>query len=179
MSPRWHQLPHEPFLARLIPETNKKCCATLRPNVYFFGDAGPMPPASDYKSGDKSNLFGKVRSRARETLTFEALQNSSRKICRLAHTKHLLSSILQFRIPIRAREAGPSSCCDSDSLRQPSGRTLAGWAPTSQKFVKAVFMSSHKQVFRVIETTTFRRLEFMLDSGPRKRSSRARETPTF
>ena len=37
----------------------------------------------------------------------------------------------------------------------------------------------HKQVFRLRETTTFRRLEFMLDSGPQKRSSRARKTPTF
>ena len=37
-------------------------------------------------------------------------------------------------------------------------------------------MASHKQVFRLRETTTFRRLEFLLDSGPQKRSSRARET---
>jgi len=40
-------------------------------------------------------------------------------------------------------------------------------------------MASHKQVFRLRETTTFRRLDFLLESGPQKRSSRARETPTF
>ena len=101
-----------------------KCRASLRPNAYFFGHARPRPPASDYKSGDKSNVFGKVRCRARETLTLEALQNSTRKNCRLAHTKHLLSSILQLRISIRARETCPSGCRDSDSLRQPSGRSL-------------------------------------------------------
>ena len=42
-----------------------------------------------------------------------------------------------------------------------------------------VFMASHKQVFRLRETTTSRRLEFLLNSGPQKRSSRARKTPTF
>jgi len=42
-----------------------------------------------------------------------------------------------------------------------------------------VLMASHKQVFRLRESTTFRRLEFLLNSGPQKRPSRARETPTF
>ena len=103
-----------------------KCCATLRPNAIFGGDARPRPPASDYECGGKSNLFCKVPSRARKTPTFGALQNSKRGNCRLASTKHLLSSIPKLRISIRARETCPSSCRDSDSLRQPSGRSLAG-----------------------------------------------------
>ena len=44
-------------------ENQNKCCATLRPNAYFFCDVRPRPPAGDYKCGDKSNLFGQVRSR--------------------------------------------------------------------------------------------------------------------
>ena len=103
-----------------------KCCATLRPNACFFCDARPRHPASDYKCGDKTKLFGKVRSRARETLTFEALQNSTRGNCRLAYTKQLLSSIPELRICIRAPETCPSSCRDLDSIRQPSGRSMAG-----------------------------------------------------
>ena len=74
-----------------------KCCAPLRPNACFFLDARPRRPASDYKCGDKSNLFGKVPSRARETLTFEALQNSKHGDCHLASTKHLLLNMLEFR----------------------------------------------------------------------------------
>ena len=156
-----------------------KCCATLRPNAYLFCDARPRPPASDYKCGDKSNLFGKVPSRARETLAFEALQNSKRGICRLGYTKHLLSSILELRISIRAQETCPSSC----ATRIASGSLLGGaWQAEPRLlniFCKNVFMTSPKQVFSRRETTTFRRLEFLMDSGPRKRSSRARETSTF
>ena len=74
-----------------------KCCATLRPNACFFCDARPRHPASDYKCGDKTKFFGKVRSRARETLTFEALQNSTRGNCHLDSTKHLLLIMLELR----------------------------------------------------------------------------------
>jgi len=77
--------------------SQNRCCAPLRPNAYFFCDARPRPPASDYKCGDKSNLFGKVPSRARETLTSEALQNSKRGNCHLASTKHLLLIMLEFQ----------------------------------------------------------------------------------
>ena len=123
--------PMAPAPSRALPGqihsgNQKKCCATLRPNACFIGDAQPRPPASDYKSGDKSNLFCEVRSRARETLTFEALQNSTRGHCRLAHTKQLLSSIPELRICNRAPETCPSSCRDLDSIRQPSGRSMAG-----------------------------------------------------
>jgi len=74
-----------------------ECCATLRPNAYFFRDARPRPPASDYKCGGKSNIVGQVPSRARKTLTFEALQNSKRGNWHLASTKHLLLIMLEFR----------------------------------------------------------------------------------
>ena len=63
----------------------------------FFCDARPRPPASDYKCGGKSNIVGQVLSRARETLTFEALQNSKRGNWHLAPTKHLLLIMLEFR----------------------------------------------------------------------------------
>ena len=74
-----------------------ECCATLRPNAHFFCDARPRPPASDYKCGGKSNIVGQVPSRARKTLTFEALQNSKRGNWHLASTKHLLLIMLEFR----------------------------------------------------------------------------------
>ena len=74
-----------------------KCCATLRPNAFSFCNARPRPSASDNKCSDKSNLFGKVPSRARETFTIEALQNSKRGNCHLASTKHLLLIMLEFR----------------------------------------------------------------------------------
>ena len=77
--------------------SKNKCCATLRPNAHFCCDARPSPPASNYKCGDKSNLFDKVPSRARETLTSEALQNSKCGNCHLASTKHLLLIMLEFR----------------------------------------------------------------------------------
>jgi len=57
--------------------------------------------------------------------------------------------------------------------------TLASLGLRLVKIWIFVFMASHKQVFRLRETTTSRRLEFLLNSGPQKRSSRARETPTF
>ena len=57
--------------------------------------------------------------------------------------------------------------------------TLASLGLRLVKFLIFVFMASHKQVFRLRETTTFRRLEFLLNSGPQQRPSRARETPTF
>ena len=76
--------------------SKNKCCATLRPNAHFCCDARPSPPASNYKCGDKSNLFDKVPSRARETLTSEALQNSKCGNCHLASTKHLLLIMLEF-----------------------------------------------------------------------------------
>ena len=97
MSPRWHQLPQEPPPGQIHSGNQNKCCATLRPNAYFFCEARPRPLASDYKCGDKSNLFGKVPSRARKTLTSEALQNSMRGNCHLASTKHLLLIMLEFR----------------------------------------------------------------------------------
>ena len=62
----------------------------------FFCDARPEPAAEDYKCGDKSNPFGKVSSRADETLTFKALENSKRGSCHLASTKHLLLIMLEF-----------------------------------------------------------------------------------
>ena len=74
-----------------------KCCAALRPNAFFGGDARPRPPASDYECGGKSNLFCKVPSRARKTPTFGALQNSKRGNWHLASTKHLLLIMLEFR----------------------------------------------------------------------------------
>ena len=57
------------------------------PNAFLFGDPRPRPPANDYKCGDKSFFLGKVPCRARETLTFETLQNSKRGNCVLACTK--------------------------------------------------------------------------------------------
>ena len=57
--------------------------------------------------------------------------------------------------------------------------TLASLGLRLMKIWIFVFMASHKQVFRLGETTTSRRLEFLLNSGPQKRSSRARETPIF
>ena len=126
MSPRWQQLPQEPPLARFISETKKNVAPLCGQMSDLFYDTRPRHPARDYKCGDKSNLFGKVPSRARETLTFGAVQNSTRGNCRLAYTKQLLSSIPELRISIRARETCPSSCRDSDSIRQPSGRSLAG-----------------------------------------------------
>ena len=57
--------------------------------------------------------------------------------------------------------------------------TLASLGLRLEKIWIFVFMASHKQVFRPRETTTSLCLGFLLDSGPQKRSSRARETPTF
>ena len=76
----------------------KKYCATLRPNTIFSCDARPRTAAADYECSDKVHPFHKVSSRARETLTFEALQNSKRGKCRLGHTQHPLLSILELRI---------------------------------------------------------------------------------
>ena len=104
----------------------KKKCATLRPNAFFSCDARPRPPAADYECSDKVHPFDKVSSRVRETLTFRALKNSKRGKCRLARTKHPLLSILELRISILTRETCPSSCRDSDSLCQASGRSLVG-----------------------------------------------------
>ena len=97
MSALWHQLPREPPLARFIPETKKNVAPLCGQMRIFFCDARPRPPASDYKCGGKSNIVGQVPSRARKTLTFEALQNSKRGNWHLASTKHLLLIMLEFR----------------------------------------------------------------------------------
>ena len=96
MSPRWHQLPQEPFLARFIPETKTNVAPFCGQMRIFVRNARPRPPASDYKCGGKSNIVAQVPSRARETLTFEALQNSKRGNCHLASTKHLLLIMPEF-----------------------------------------------------------------------------------
>ena len=97
MSPRWDQLPQEPPLARFISETKENVAPLCGQMRDFCCDARPRHPASDYKCGDKTKLFGKVPSRARETLTFEALQNSTRGNCHLDSTKHLLLIMLELR----------------------------------------------------------------------------------
>ena len=122
MSPRWHQLPQEPPLARFIPETTLNVAPLSGQMRFFFCDARPRPPASDYKCDDKSKLFGTVPSRAHEMHTFEALENSKRENCRLAPTKHPLSSILEVRISIQA----PESVRVAAPTRIASGSLLGG-----------------------------------------------------
>ena len=143
-----------------------KCCAILRPNAFLSSDARPRPPASDYQCGYKSKLLGKVSSRAREAPICEELQNSKRGNCCLACTQHPLSSILEFRISIRALEPVQVAA----ATRIASGSLLGGAWQAEHRLLsilfRAVFMTSHKQVFRRGETTTFGRLEFAMISGP-------------
>ena len=47
-----------------------KTCVSLRPNTTLLGDAGLRHPAEDDECDDKTDPFGKVSSRARETITF-------------------------------------------------------------------------------------------------------------
>ena len=97
MSPRWHQLPQEPPLARFISETKKNVaplCGQMRICCAMPGQ-GIRPVITSAIT--KRFVFGKVSSRARETLTFEALQNSTRGNCHLASTKHLLLIMLELR----------------------------------------------------------------------------------
>jgi hypothetical protein len=106
-----------------------KCCATLRPNAYFCCDARPMPPTSDYKCGDKSNICGKVPSRARETLTSEALENIKRGNCHLASTKHLLLIMLEFWFANFRGICTFQFCIENvtNLLSQLSGSSHFGW----------------------------------------------------
>ena len=63
----------------------------------FWKPKNMLCPSAAKSCGGKSNPFGKVSSRADETLTFKAFENSKRGNCHLASTKHLLLIMLEFR----------------------------------------------------------------------------------
>ena len=73
--------PSEAASCQIQSGTQHKYCPILRPNTFFCCDARPRPPADDCECGDKSNPFGKVSTRAGETLAFEAFENSKRGNC--------------------------------------------------------------------------------------------------
>ena len=83
MSLRWHQLPQEPPLARFIPETKTNVAPLCGQMRIFFAMPG-QGLGQVITSAVTNRFFDKVPSRARETLTFETLQNSKRGNCRLA-----------------------------------------------------------------------------------------------
>ena len=62
--------PTEPASCEMHFGNQYKTCTPLRPNTTFFCDAGLRHPAEDDERDHKTYPFGKVSSRARETITF-------------------------------------------------------------------------------------------------------------
>ena len=62
--------PSEPASCEMHFGNQYKTCTPLRPNTTFFCDAGLRHPAEDDERDHKTYPFGKVSSRARETITF-------------------------------------------------------------------------------------------------------------
>ncbi len=89
--------PSEAASGQIHSGSRHKYCHTLRPTTVLCCDARPRAPDDDCEFKDKSHPAGKVSSRAREALTSEALEDSKRRSCHLASTKHFLLIVLRSR----------------------------------------------------------------------------------